>query len=117
MSELIWLTIPHQLPPVAVWYEDKEKLVEGLHEHEVWEDLKTKRNTWQWLRTNLRISDITKSSKRLSRSKNARQFWVGRKEKRRASNERRRVGISNLTHPPALWLWFLVIVQAWCMIG
>ena len=40
MSELIWLTIPHQLPPVAVWYEDKEKLVEGLHEHEVSEDLK-----------------------------------------------------------------------------
>ena len=40
MSELIWLTIPHQLPPVAVWYEDKEKLVEGLHEHEVEEDLK-----------------------------------------------------------------------------
>ena len=40
MSEFIWLTVPHQLPPVAVWYEDKEKLVEGLHEHEVEEDLK-----------------------------------------------------------------------------
>ena len=40
MSELIWLTIPHQLPPVEVWYEDKEKLVEGLHEHDIWDDLK-----------------------------------------------------------------------------
>ena len=40
MSELIWLTVPHQLPPVAVWYEDKEKLVDGLHEHEVEDDLK-----------------------------------------------------------------------------
>jgi hypothetical protein len=40
MSELIWLTVPHQLPPVAVWYEDKEKLG----------------NTWQWLQTNSRIT-------------------------------------------------------------
>ena len=40
MSELIWLTVPHQTHPVAVWYEDKEKLVEGLHEHEVEDDLK-----------------------------------------------------------------------------
>jgi len=38
-SELIWLTIPHQLPPIAFWYEDKEKLVQGLHENEVREDL------------------------------------------------------------------------------
>ena len=40
MSELIWLTVPHQLPPVAVWYENKEKLVDGLNEHEVEDDLK-----------------------------------------------------------------------------
>lgn len=39
-SELIWLTIPHQTHPVAVWYEDKEKLVQGLHENEVEDDLK-----------------------------------------------------------------------------
>ena len=40
MSELIWLTVPHQTHPVAVWYENKEKLMDGLNEHEIREDLK-----------------------------------------------------------------------------
>tara|TARA_R110002020_G_scaffold386991_1_gene597724 strand:- start:105 stop:446 length:342 start_codon:yes stop_codon:yes gene_type:complete len=40
MNELIWLTVPHQLRPIAVWYENKEKLMDGLNEHEVREDLK-----------------------------------------------------------------------------
>ena len=39
MSELIWLTVPHQTSPIAVWYEDKEKLVQGLLVNEVREDL------------------------------------------------------------------------------
>jgi hypothetical protein len=38
MSELIWLTIPHQLPPVAVWYDNKDKLIEALNEHELCDD-------------------------------------------------------------------------------
>ncbi len=37
-KELIWLTIPHQLPPTAVWYENKEDLVEALNEHELCDD-------------------------------------------------------------------------------
>jgi len=40
MNELIWLTVPHQTHPVAVWYENKEKLMDGLNEHEIREDLK-----------------------------------------------------------------------------
>ena len=40
MSELIWLTVPHQTSPIAVWYENKEKLMDGLNEHEIREDLK-----------------------------------------------------------------------------
>ena len=38
MSEIIWLTIPHQLPPTAVWYENKEKLIEALNEYELCDD-------------------------------------------------------------------------------
>ena len=38
MNELIWLTIPHQLPPVAVWYDDKNKLIEALNEYELCDD-------------------------------------------------------------------------------
>ncbi len=37
-EELIWLTIPHQLPPTAVWYENKEELIEALNEHELCDD-------------------------------------------------------------------------------
>ena len=38
MSEIIWLTIPHQLPPMATWYDNKEKLIEALNEHELCDD-------------------------------------------------------------------------------
>ena len=37
-KELIWLTIPHQLPPTAVWYENKKELIEALNEHELCDD-------------------------------------------------------------------------------
>lgn len=39
-KELIWLTIPHQLPPTAVWYENKEQLIHALNEHELNDDVR-----------------------------------------------------------------------------
>ena len=65
MSELIWLTVPHQLPPVAVWYEDKEKLVEGLHEHEVSEDLKYS-------------EELEDFDKLMDESSTPRPYWTGK---------------------------------------
>jgi len=38
-EELIWLTIPHRLPPTAVWYENKEQLIDALNEHELSDDM------------------------------------------------------------------------------
>jgi hypothetical protein len=37
-KELIWVTVPHRLPPGAVWYESKEELIEALNEHELCDD-------------------------------------------------------------------------------
>ena len=39
-KELIWLTIPHQLPPAAIWYENKEQLIHVLNEHELNDDVR-----------------------------------------------------------------------------
>jgi hypothetical protein len=39
-KELIWVTVPHQLPPVAVWYENKQELIDALNEHELSDDMR-----------------------------------------------------------------------------
>ena len=39
-NELIWLTIPHQLPPTATWYKNKQQLIYALNEHELHDDMR-----------------------------------------------------------------------------
>ena len=39
-EELIWVTVPHQLPPTAVWYENKQELIDALNEHELSDDMR-----------------------------------------------------------------------------